>query len=605
MAKTLVALDIGTHAVKGVVLEKDFRSFEVKKWAYIPIDRGEGPVQPEEHKPEETAAPDTADAPETNAAPKESAILEETVHDEMPAFTNENGTPPYADAVARFLEEVGPFADDGLSVALSGSDVLTRFVSLPFTGRKVAQVLEFEVEGDVPFDLDEYVIEHQVLDTTDGTSRVLATLATRDEIASQLSDLAHASLNPSVLTPDFLTYADLIHVLVDPTVPGTDGAAAPLANQLSDTEALAVIDIGASKTNVGIFAGPDAEVVSVRTIPLAGDVITGEIAREFGLAWTDAEQGKVRDGCVLNGNAVSASQDKRRVSDTIQSALTPLIRELALTLRTAAAQGTPVARVLLCGGTSILPGLKEYLTDRLGLKVEPVPFPEALKPTDAPPPVDPAVFVQSVALSLVPITRTVRVNFRTGEFVFRSEAQAYKTKLFVPIALTIALIVALLASFMSTYQLNQKKVAVLEVEQAVVFQAALAGETMVPGKGLSQMETRKGEMTRLLSAAGVLKGMSPLAVMTILAQNLPPELDIKVNNLRVEKDGAHFSGLTHNYEALDFIKSKLSERPEFEKVTIADSRPGVEEGSIKFKITIDFAAETDEPAAPTGAAGGR
>ena len=92
-------------------------------------------------------------------------------------------------AALALVPPLGP--DDSVAVALPGSAASTHLVSLPFTDpRRIEQVLPAEVEGAIPFDLDEVVWDHAVLGQNGGKTDVLVAIVRKEALREHLAALA-------------------------------------------------------------------------------------------------------------------------------------------------------------------------------------------------------------------------------------------------------------------------------------------------------------------------------------------------------------------------------------------------------------------------------
>src|ERR1051325_5192258 len=95
-----------------------------------------------------------------------------------------NPSMPLADQVRAFLARHPANADMVLS-ALPGDGAAYRILDLPFRDwRKLQQTVPFELESQVPFAIDDAIVDFQVLERTATGTRVFAALAPRARIAA-------------------------------------------------------------------------------------------------------------------------------------------------------------------------------------------------------------------------------------------------------------------------------------------------------------------------------------------------------------------------------------------------------------------------------------
>jgi len=132
-----------------------------------------------------------------------------------------------------------------------------------------------------------------------------------------------------------------------------------------------VVDIGVQSTTINISDRKNLK--KSYSFDFAGSQLTYSIASALGLGHTEAEELKNREGL---------TSSKEEISKTLYLLIDPLIIEVKKVLSDFYLQeGKDVDVVYLTGGTSSLPGLKEYFSEVLKKKVEiPNCFSELLYP---------------------------------------------------------------------------------------------------------------------------------------------------------------------------------------------------------------------------------
>ncbi|MGH7818447.1 MAG: type II secretion system protein GspL, partial [Candidatus Binatia bacterium] len=106
---------------------------------------------------------------------------------------------PFAEQVRAFVSSQPMGADMVLS-ALPGSSAAYRILDLPFRDwRRLQQTVPFELESQVPFAIDDSIVDFQVLSKTDRGTRVFAALVPKARVAEHLSLLAEVGLDPAVI----------------------------------------------------------------------------------------------------------------------------------------------------------------------------------------------------------------------------------------------------------------------------------------------------------------------------------------------------------------------------------------------------------------------
>jgi cell division protein FtsA len=142
---------------------------------------------------------------------------------------------------------------------------------------------------------------------------------------------------------------------------------------------VAVVDIGAALTNIGLFAG--GMLVGMATLPIGGDAITDDIASEFSTRRSTAERLKCFHGSAISsprdhqdqidldiapGETTPAKITRAQLNAVIRKRLDHMVPQIGATLK-AMGYADPVARqVVLVGGGAELKGMADYVQSVLG-----------------------------------------------------------------------------------------------------------------------------------------------------------------------------------------------------------------------------------------------
>ncbi len=244
-----------------------------------------------------------------------------------------------------------------VNYAISSQAIFTRFVKLPSVGEEqVDQIVTFEAQQNVPYPIHEVVWDYQLVDSGDPSQVEVVIVAIKADLLDEINDAVEASslkastvdVAPMALYNAFrYNYSDL------------DGCTL-------------IIDIGARTTNL-IFIEPN-KVFSRSIVNQGGNTITQAIAKDFGEPFVVAEERKRRDAFVSLGGSFADPDDPEvaRVSKIVRNTMTRLHSEIARSISFYRAQqhGATPARVLLCGGTSSLPYMREFFHEKLQMPVE-------------------------------------------------------------------------------------------------------------------------------------------------------------------------------------------------------------------------------------------
>src|ERR1019366_803500 len=240
--------------------------------------------------------------------------------------------------------------------SVSGQSFFTRFVKLPPVDEsKVVQIIQYEAQQNVPFPIDEVIWDYQLLGKNPEGELEVVLLAIKSDIIEDLTNgVESCGLHTEMV----------------------DVAPMALYNAVrynyGDLEGCTmVVDLGARTTNL-LFL--EQNRVFSRSIPIAGNAITQSIAAEFNVPFLEAEHMKKAQGFVALGGAYEEpeSQTQARVSKIIRNVMTRLHAEIARSINFYKGQqgGSPPARVLLSGGSSIIPYTDRFFKEKIQTEIE-------------------------------------------------------------------------------------------------------------------------------------------------------------------------------------------------------------------------------------------
>jgi type IV pilus assembly protein PilM len=243
-----------------------------------------------------------------------------------------------------------------INYAISGQNIFARFVKLPTVAEeKVEQIIGFEAQQNVPFPIEEVVWDYQLVGNGNNGQVEVVLVAIKSDLLDDLNEVTESS--------GFRTQ------VVD---------AAPMAlynafryNYADQPGCSLLVDLGARTTNL-IFIEPGK--VFSRSIPIGGNTITANLAKEFGEGFTVAEERKKREGYVSLGGAYADDSNPTIAKEAkiIRNTMTRLHAEISRSINFYRAQqsGTQPARIYLCGGTANLPYLREFFAEKFQLPIE-------------------------------------------------------------------------------------------------------------------------------------------------------------------------------------------------------------------------------------------
>jgi len=481
---------------------------------------------------------------------------------------------------------------DHIVVSLPAHLISLRTLTLPFNdARKLEKVVPFEIEGLLPYPLDEVVVDYQVTDATEGKTNLLVAAVPRGLVKNYLEQLSRAGIDPEAVELDGLALMNLVrHLFPESSSPGGHAGQAG-----GDRIAL---EIGASKTVVCILR--NGQAAFIRTILWGGRDVTAALSDACGIPPAEAEEWKRQAGLLDEG--ISRLHQKG-VSQTIRRALEPFISELARTIHVYQANEPPEGRAALAdfvlyGGGSKLKGLDSFIAAELGIpavtRVPKIAYPHRGHPQSGNGGGWDPAFALGLGLALKgahPADGS-RMNFRKGEFAHRREATASSARArFLWIG---ALLVAAVAAtdLYTKYTLQMSKYQTLKTQVREQFRAMFPDVKNVVDE-VQQAKTTVAEMKKKAALFGS-ADWTPLQLMAELTQRMPPSVKIEVQDLVIEAGRLRLEAETDSFESVDKVKASLGQFEAFRDVTVSDAKVSADQSKVRFRLTMTLAAK--EPA---------
>ncbi len=592
--------------------------------------------------------------------------LEERYHQPVP----QGGTTPMfeqrlaaLDALLDDVPEIKPTGTDLVLLAFPSSLATFRPLTLPFTDpTQIENTLPFTVESEVPFDLDDMVLGWRIAEQ-ELQSEIVTVLAKKEDISDWLEALQERGLDPASVHVDADLYGPWgrLRASTQPSIDEADGdGKVPL---------VAVIDLGHLHTTVSVVKG--GKVRACRSIGLGGWAFTQAIAKTTGCSWDEAEA--LKHGEAMAPPAISAPNLPPRdpavvapvtdgdwdesptethppvadepipaLPDPVEeepdelgppletdsgmsfglgaSSLPPptrsgfpslpaparaklqerfeqLIGEVRSTLIQMEDRiGGSIEEIRLTGGSARIAELRERMSEDLGVPVKLAEDPtgeNAFGP-----------FSLSAALASTTIPGVNKaIDLRIGEFKYRGGTNVVRAALTYGLAGAFFFSVAATVMFAWEYvSLASDLATAEEAVQAIVADAAGPDAGTVPELEMEQarlfMVGATEDAATLANSVGDGKSVPPTIDMLYqLTQSFPPhpEVTVELQDLTINRTTVQFRAETNSFESSAQIEESLRATTKFANATKGkEDRQG---GSkVRFPITIPLgeAEETED-----------
>lgn len=236
---------------------------------------------------------------------------------------------------------------------ISSNSILNRTIELPsIKDEDIKSMLEFEVEQHFPVELDDYVIQHQIVEKieTDPKKSVILVSALPKLIIEQYLSLTKSiGLNPVILDMNASSISKLIY------------EEARKKGNLQDLKekAVAILDIGFNETNIIILERGNLKFN--RLIDFGSKEIDMGIANSFNLSLEEAEIKKLE----IKELGIEENISLDLMEEIIKSTLENLYIEIEKIFKfyTTRSTSNEIQAIYLYGSTSKTKGLKEYIEE--------------------------------------------------------------------------------------------------------------------------------------------------------------------------------------------------------------------------------------------------
>ncbi len=224
--------------------------------------------------------------------------------------------------------------ENRVRINLAENQSFTRIISLPpMSDAELASAMNWEAEEHIPVSLTEVQIDWSVISRPpkggSGAKMAVLLIAAKKQAISQLIGLVAETGLELVGIETTLTAA--VRALVKPEDPPT-----------------LLVHIGAFTSDFAVSQGGDIRLV--HSVALAGTTLTRAVARDLGLAVPQAESYKRTYG--LNDKLLEG-----KVKNSLMSVFQSIIDEAKKVINSfeSASKGLKIDRVLLSGGTALMP----------------------------------------------------------------------------------------------------------------------------------------------------------------------------------------------------------------------------------------------------------
>lgn len=302
----MVGIDIGSHAVKAVLLSQGNEGYILEDYAIEPMSRG--------------------------------AVVDREIQD----------IEAVGEVIAKIRKKISMKAKE-VAAAVSGQTVITKiiYMDIALNEDELASQIEIEADSLIPYPLDEVSLDFESLDVNESDPskvNVLLSAARTESIEARVAALESGGFNAKVI--DVESYAvSRSHDLCLSQLP-----------EDAENKTVAIVDIGATMT---LFTATKAgKHIYSRDQIFGGEQYTRSIVSYYNKSFEEAEEAKITRDLPPNYTF--------EVLAPFHTILMQQIRR-AIQMFLTSSGADKVDYLLISGGTASIEGIETLLTEELGI----------------------------------------------------------------------------------------------------------------------------------------------------------------------------------------------------------------------------------------------
>ncbi|HEX2202109.1 MAG TPA: type IV pilus assembly protein PilM [Longimicrobium sp.] len=254
--------------------------------------------------------------------------------------------PPLVVETVRTLLDTAGLKPKRLVASVGGRDVMVKKIQMDRMKEADArEVIRWEAEQYVPFDMENVQLDFQILDPLDDGLQmsVLLVAAKREVVDQRVTLLRDAGLAPAVIDVDSFA----LHNAFEYNYPD------------AMTGVVALVNVGHEISTVNVLQ--DGTLILTRDVPFGSRRLREELRRLHGLSAEEAE-------AVLQGRSERTGEFRDLLTEGSEELAIGIERAVAFLAVSDAGGG--LQRVYLSGGGARIPGLVEVVAARLKARTE-------------------------------------------------------------------------------------------------------------------------------------------------------------------------------------------------------------------------------------------
>ncbi len=438
--------------------------------------------------------------------------------------------------------------------------VSTRKLFFPFRERvKIQKSLAFELEDDIPLDIEKAVFDSRIIQYHDNTAEVLAMACVFDEVEKTVDIMKRGHIDPDIISPEFSAIANLYERWNK-----SPEEKQALGQDLHHSPDKMIVHMGHTKTFVGIVS--KNHMIWGRSILWGTEKISAAISQAFQVPVSTAIE-MMPDKAFILLSTQGASKDQIKMSEAVSQSFAPLIQGLRLTMMLAQADyQVNIENVELIGPASNLKNIGPYFTQELEKPCNPSnPLLTMTDPTIMGISELDETFQSALGLAIEGLRRPVNpaVNFRQMHLLKKNQIfqkfwdkWSYTGQLMGVAYISYLIYGVALDSLGTTMEEASSEVLIDQAGKIAGLKGATATQSRI--KSYIKENTKRAQLVKVYDELGEIN--SPIQWVNDLSQILPSNKENKNYEIRrffVKDEEINIQGVAESQATIDEILKAL------------------------------------------------
>lgn len=506
----------------------------------------------------------------------------------LPSDPLKDGTLDILEALRDIRERHG---DDDVQFIIGAdqSHISSRRRSFPFVERhKILKSLPFELEDDIPLNLENAIFEAKITHFTGNTANVLAMACPKDHVEDRLQQLVDANLEPQLMSSEGIAIASLFE----------DWLEAPYNLDVGseNQESTLILNLGHEKTTgVVIHQGFTLDTF---TLDWGGQEVATTLAAKYSIHYVEALKELRKKAFILLNNE-GVTREQVALSDILKGEADRLANQLRLVIAKLETENSiKVTQGVLCGGLAQLRNLGPYLTQKIEVPFNRLAHIENLPNLDfATNPNNELSHIISIGLAAEGLKRPKNpaVNFLKNEYARQNESLQVFWRQWGPAVRATAGLFAIFLVW-SFFRTGVAEGMLDTAEDRLRDVAKNVANMQKPSKKkirnyIRDQKKKKKQMEVFGSLQGINSALDVLKKVSALAPAKKAG-DINITQFSVKNDEILISGYANRTELIQQFQKSLKDYALGGRLDLAKSTGAVPSGQKGF--SFNFKARRDE-----------